>query len=402
MPEPVKKADEQQVIQPVNDNPSPTPPAPEETPEPIEPQPFDPTKFDPSDAEAVASLSDEDFAKLNQFIQEGKAPDAPPATDTADADTAKGDPDPAPASTEPTKLAGKYSSFDELTKGVEQLAAKLGKTDDPAIKALIDVARETGKHGAVENVYKALESEMGRKAAASAPAAKEPEISDTPLTTEEETRMMNEAASYTLQQIQISPLSKLFKDRGLEMPKTGEEFNALIDTQPFLAQEFKREFEAALRENLNIAKEHVKAQKSVVTQNEASLNADLKAIKDLATANDIALSDEELQAVKERVLQDGDNFVERYGVKFIRKGAFLKEFAAEVLPKKIADVRTNSLAKGREQAMKDVTELQKKTPKSISTSKVPAAKSKPAKIDENDTDAIAMMSDEELNRYGIK
>jgi len=404
MPEP--KADATEVIQPVNDNPSPAPPAVEpQPPEPIEPQPFDPAKFDANDAEAVASLSEEDFAKLNEHLNappEGNEPEPTPAKDTEGEDTSKAKGTPAPNEPTPTKLAGKYSSFDELAKGVEQLAGKLGKTDDPAIKALIDVARETGKHGKVEEVYKTLETELGRRAAASAPPAKEPVITDTPLTTEEEAKMLGEVSSYTLQQLHISPLSKMFRDRGLEMPKDAKEFEALVDTQPFLAIEFKRAFEEGLQGNLKIAKEHISAQKSVTSQNEASINADVQAIKGLAESNAIPLSDEEIAAVKERVLQDGDNFVERYGVRFVRKGALLREFAAEVLPKKIADVRQNSLAQGREQAMKDVAELQRKTPKSVSSAKIPAATAlKRGKIDENDPDAISKMTDEELARYGL-
>lgn len=371
---------------------------------------FDPSTIDPNDTDALASLTEEQLDAVTEFqasqkkeAQEKEAADNAPESEEEEdtAGTATGAS--AAAGDQQVKYADKYATPDELIKGVEALLGKLGYDND-FLRAQISTAKESKQYGAVEQMYKALEVEFGKRS--SQPASAAPDAAPTQDTQQADTvstedkDFVNKISAVAFSRLQGSQLERDLKDEGLSLPTTSEEFKALREGAPYFAMKFEMDFKAAYDEVAKEAIEHSTVLKGRDTHNLGIVNSDVQAIKDFAAANDLKLSDAEIEQVKASALASPLSYETKAGVKLLRPEAVKDYFNARILPSKIKEMQTAALSKGRLEASEDLDKLHKKAVRSIGTSPLNTrTRTKTAKVNVDNPDEVAALSDEQLENF---
>jgi len=349
---------------------------------------FDPSTVDSSDVEALARLNDEQLAAV-QGYKKPDAPDAGSDKDTPAADTA-------PVN-EPVKLAGKYATSEELVKGVSEISSKLGY---PAslVQAVLALAQKSGDFSSVEALYKSAEKELGERGT-QAPKPPAAPATDTPaVDTHGSAEVQQAVTSLTMSQIQSSALAQRMQAKGLQLPQNMEEFDSLVDVNPYFAMEFRQTFQELFQKNLGEANAYNEAAKTVESANASVVEADLKAVQDFATENGIKLSEAELGAIKVSALGRAYNYDAKHGHQFLRPGAVKETFFATVLPSKLQEIALNKQTEGRTQAIADLDRAAKKEVVGLGTSRISTKTRAIAKMpDLSDPDVVSKLPDAALN-----
>jgi ribosomal protein L7Ae-like RNA K-turn-binding protein len=357
---------------------------------------FDASKFNIDDHEAISNLTDEQLRSVEEYNKTASSQEEKPEAETSQSDTdetaaaAQAE----KAATDAVKYAGKYATTDDLVKGVNEIAKKLG-TD---VEAFIDVANETKDYKSVEALYKRLERKLSEGGAKSTGTEKAPEQdtaqSATPV---QDPALVQEVTTLTSSQIAMSPLATQFAQKGLQLPNNMQEFAELTEAAPYLAMQFQQLFQMKFADNMKLAHGYQEATKTVETENAKAVDSDTQAIKALATQLKFDVTDEEINAVKAAAMASPYSYTEKYGVKFLRAGAVKDYFMTTQLPNKLTEIQNKATVTGREQAVKDLEAAAKKNPNSIGTAKISTkTRAIPKMPDLSDPDIVASLPDEAL------
>ena len=367
--------------------------APAQETAPAEPA-FDASKVDVSDNEALAALDDTQLAEVQNL--KPASPAAEPDKGTPAPDTDAGSPAPT------GKYAGKYATTDDLSKGVTEIAGKLGYQKE-ALQAVLDAAKETGEFKSVELLYKKMERQLSEKGAAPAATAADPNAGARPATPAADTfsatdpKVSQAVDALTVSQLAVSPLAQEMSAKGLAIPRNMEEFEALKEINPYYAIEFRQAYRDVYANNLKQAEGYFEAAKTNEQANASVVDTDSRAIQQMASEQGFKVSDAELAAVKSTALANPFNYETRFGHKFLRANAVRDQFLVSALPAKIAEIKLSGEMSGREQAISDMEKAGNKEVKSLSTSRLTTkTRAIPKMPDLNDPSVIAGLPDEAL------
>jgi hypothetical protein len=362
--------------------------------EPQEPV-FDASKVDANDSEALSRLDDAQLAEVQNV--KPASPAAEPAQGTPANDTGAGTAAPA------GKYAGKYATIDDLSKGVTEIAAKLGYQKE-ALQAVLDSAKETGEFKSVEALYKKMERQLSEKGAAPAATVADPNAGPDKGTPAADTfsptdpKVSQAVDQLTVSQLANSPLAQEMSKKGISLPTNMEEFEALKEINPYYAVEFKQAYRDLYANNLKQAEGYFEAAKTVTQSNASVADTDSQAIQKMATEQGFKVSDAELEAVKTAAIANPFNYETRYGHKFLRANAVRDQFLVSVLPQKIAEIKLSGEVNGREQALSDMDKAGHREVRSLGTSRLSTKTRAIQKMpDLNDPDVIASLPDAALN-----
>jgi hypothetical protein len=362
--------------------------------EPAAPE-FDASKVDVGDSEALAGLDDAQLAEVQNLKPASPAAEPGKGTPAGDTDAGKA----APAG----KYAGKYATTDELSKGVTEIAGKLGYQKE-ALQAVLDAAKEAGEFKSVELLYKKLERQLSEKGAAPAATVADPNAGPDKGTPAADTfsptdpKVSQAVDQLTVSQLANSPLAQEMSKKGISLPTNMEEFEALKEINPYYAVEFKQAYRDLYANNLKQAEGYFEAAKTVTQSNASVADTDSQAIQKMATGQGFKVSDAELEAVKTAAIANPFNYETRYGHKFLRANAVRDQFLVSVLPQKIAEIKLSGEVNGREQALSDMDKAGHREVKSLGTSRLSTKTRAIQKMpDLNDPDVIASLPDAALN-----
>jgi hypothetical protein len=313
------------------------------------------------------------------------------------------------AATEEKKFAGKYSTSDELLKGVEEAAKKLGYMNDSLQEMLVG-AKESNEFKSIERLYKSLESEIGRRAAAP-PAAPtpaptpSPEVPDTTvIDTAVEGEIVQRMGALTYRQLEASDLAAEMARRGLSIPRTKADLDVLIDTAPYYATRFQNEFKSMFDANMTEARQHVAAQRGVKAYDTQVFDADVQSLRSELQAIGVPFTDTDVADLKARIDKSSFAREERFGVPHLRKGIARAIYMSEVMPGKLVELKNALLVQGREQAIADLNKAKEQNPGSLSTAGLKGGQPKPGagpKINPEDPDQVSKLTDKQLDYYAI-
>ena len=375
---------------------------------------FDPATVDVNDTEALARLSEDELEMVSNVkrdedgkvlpekeVEKEVADDAPPTGDTAGKATG----DTASAGDQQVKYADKYATSEDLVKGVEGLFTKLGYDND-IMRGVLAQAVEDKQFKSVERMYKALEVELGKRGSSQSTTQPAPESSPVRDTTTSDTvgaddkDFVERVSAVAFGRLQGTQLEQELRRRGLELPRTTEEFDALKEGAPYYAMRFEQEFKASYDSVARDAYEHTSTLKSKDTHDLGIINSDTQALKEFATANELKLTDAEIETAKAQALASPYSYDVKAGVKLLRPDAIKEYFFARVLPAKVKEMQTSLLAKGRMEASEDLEKLHKKTVKSVGTSNL-TTRSRTKKVDVNvdNPDEVSALTDEQLENF---
>lgn len=367
---------------------------------------FDPSKIDVTDTEALAGLSEEQLAQVEEYEKTKAAtpPEASPKKDTEAEDT--GEKPGGESAEKPTggaaKYAGKYATIDELIKGVGELAKKVGVPVE-AFQPVLDAAKALKQYASIEALYKNLEHVLSEKGAAPSQPASQPAAApakDTAATDtfdEADPKVLAAVNQLTLQQIAQSPIAARMAAKGISLPKNMEEFEALTEVNAYFASEFQRTYTELYRANIADAKSYFEAAKTVDSTNAKTTDSDVTAIRKLAEEHGFKVTDAEIDAAKAEALANAGSFEMRSGHKFLREGAVLTRFLHSVLPKKIDEIAVAKQAEGRMQAVRDL-DAKKKAEVTAASTMGPGTRGRAVQQmpDLSDPDVVASLPDEAL------
>lgn len=360
------------------------------------PPAFDPSKVDPNDGDALISLTDEQIEAVHKFQTATPTPEKAPATDTPPTDTVEkkpaGEPAEKPAGSA-TVYAGKYTSTDDLLKGVGEIGKKVG-ADDVAMQVVIAAAQKSGDFSSVETLYKLYESRLGAVAASetqdSTAPGEDTAVDMAALRSDPE--VSAQIDSLTTTQLAQSNLAQQMAAKGLALPKNMAEFEILTEVAPYLAMAFQQAYKELFTANLDEAKGYIEAERSLESSNARVMNTDTQSIQDFAKEQGFKLSDAEVAAVKTAALANPANYESRYGHKFLREGALRDQFMITAMPSKLAEIKIAKEAEGRMQAVNDLKNIHRKEVTSIGTSRLTTKTRAAQKMpDLNDPDVVAQL-----------
>lgn len=365
---------------------------------------FDPSVIDVTDSDALAGLTDEQIESVSKHNREKAAgtPEGESGSDTSSTDTAQTAEAAAAAkaSETATKYAGKYATTDDLAQGVSEIGKKLGVD----VSAFIGAAKESGEFKSLESLYKQFEKTLSeRGAAASAqPGVTQPApLTDTAKTVtspETDPEVVKSVTQLAMTQLATSNLATRMQAKGLNLPKSMEEFEALTEINPYFAMEFKQTFQEAYRANMEDAKGYIEAERTVGSANASVVDADVKAVQDFAKENSFKLSDAEIESLKSQALANPYNYDTRHGHKFLRASAVRDQFMVSVLPSKIKEINISKNIEGRSQAVNDLKKASEREITSLGTSRISTKTRAIQKMpDLNDPAVIEHLPDAALN-----
>lgn len=371
--------------------------------EETEEQGFVPEGVDSTDSEQLSALSDEELdavaevapspEKAQEKEQLGKEPDTEETTEG----------EPAPTEGDDQLFAGKYKSFDELVKGVDQIAQKLGYSSK-AFQHVVEAAKAADDATSVEALYKGLEGQLGEKGAVTQGEAKPGQesapagTSSTDTFNPQDPKVTVAVDQLTASQIAQSGLAGEFQKANLPLPTNMEEFDQLKVLNPYLAMEFKQLYSQMYQRNLGEAKGYFDAAKTVESSNAKVIDTDTKALTQIAEANGFKLTPEEIAEVKSAALGVPYNYETKYGHKFLRENAVRDHFMATKMLAKLEEIKVAQQAEGRVQAVNDLNAAGKREIRSVGTSRLSTKTRAIQKMpDLNDPAVLAGLPDEALN-----
>ena len=361
---------------------------------------FDPSKVDLSDPDALAALTDEQFAEVTKH---NASPQPEPAPGTPDSDTDAAAKAAAAEKAAAGKYAGKYATTDDLVKGVTEIAKKVGVD----VTAFVEAAKESKEFKSLESLYKRMEKTLGEKGAVTTGSQGDPAKPPATGTADADTfdpanpDVANAIDKLTLQQLAGSALSTRLQSKGLAMPTNMEEFDELAEKSPYFAMEVKQAYEALYRSNTEQAKGFFEAKRTVEGANAGVVATDTQSLKALATEQGFTLSDVEVEAAKTAALANPNSYETRYGHKFLRPNAVRDHFLVNALPAKLGEIKIAQQAAGRTQAVADLERAKNKEVGGIGAAKLNTRTRVAGKMpDVTNPDVLATMPDEILNYVG--
>lgn len=360
------------------------------------PPPFDPASVNPEDADALSMLTEQQLSMVEEYHSKAQAApkkDTPPATET-----------PAPAPQESEKLyAGKYKTAEDLLKGIREAAAVLYGSDAEVFEDALKVVQSTGKVEDVESLYTRLASAIGRRGSqkqslptegTEAPVTETPRRADP---VENDQQIARAAAQATIDRLAGSELGRELIAQGIGIPDTAEKFEALKTAQPYYAMAWQTAFSKVFEENLNLGRHSYRAAKEAPEHNQKTRDTAIRAVTEFAQKHGLTFDEQAQKDLIAQVDADASLYEERYGAKFLRTGAVERAFYAR-LPELLPTILEAAKAQGRLEAAKDLTKPQNQPPRTIGTAKVAGSvsRSQGRKIDLNDPDQLARLSDAEI------
>jgi hypothetical protein len=382
--------------------------------------------------EDLRSLSDEELER--QIAESGKpAPDAADSTGEAAATTGEGEgagettpPEtgeetgdtPPPATEEgekppetpgeegepPKLLAGKYKTENELAKGLVEIGKPLSINQE-FLQDVVDLARKSGDFSKVEEMYGKLDGQLSQqreaeKAAAEAAPAKEPAPPATPSpeTAEQREQLAGVIAEEVRVDLKSLPIARKLNEAGIDIPETKAAMDQLQELNPGLWVELRDEVKKLWDDKWAMTDSFIKAETELPTFKEQQRAEAKTKIKNLVSEYGLEFPETEIDKAFDEADSSGAYSEDRDGVTYPKSGGYYRHFMAEKLPDLLPEVRTKAEAKGREQYLADLKKMKEGTVDTVSTTKVPGAPAtKEAKaLDVNDREAVAHLSDEEL------
>lgn len=363
---------------------------------------FDPSTIDLNDPDAMSSLTDDQISEVEKYNKEHPTPEPGTEQDTPGKDTAAGAEAAAAekAKADATKYAGKYATTDDLAKGVNEIAKKLGID----VTAFVEAAKASGEFKTLESLYKQYEKTLSEKGSVTTDAGKTPGASPATDTKPSDTfnpndpQVANAVDRLTLSQIAQSNLAQRMQAKGYNLPTNMEEFDALAEVNPYFAMEFKSTYEKLYGANLEQAKGYFEARNTVEGANAKVVDTDTQAINAMATEHGFKISPEEIAAVKAKALANPANYEDRYGHKFLRANAIRDEFLISSLAGKVKEIALTNKAAGRGEAIEDLSRHSKKEIGGLGASKAGSrTRAIPKMPDLNDPDVVASLPTEALD-----
>jgi hypothetical protein len=366
-------------------------PAPDPTPDP-EPEKFDPSKVDVADSEALSSLTQPQLKEVEQFLDTNA-----PTVEKPDKDTsATGTPSSEPA---PKKYADKYETSDALAEGVSEAAKKLGWSEKYT-SSMIEQAKTSKDFGALENAYKIMEGAISSGLVlATSPVNPDadPTRVVTPVQTDTSIETLKRVTELTLESIEASPLAQKFANEGLTIPRTAEEVEALWESSPKLAIQFREYWKGTFD---NIKGELLAFQAAKVeseTHNKKLFDSAETTIKQLADKVGLKLTDAEIKAEAEKIKSTEDYYAVKNGSKYLKDSVLRDHFFARVLPDRFNSVLREAEARGAVKGVTRIEENRRSMPSTISSTMAPSRDRQQKAIDYTDVDQLSSLSDAQLD-----
>jgi hypothetical protein len=358
----------------------PTPATPGEGETPPEPSPGEEGQETPPAGEQAPATPEE----------------TPPGTETEPEPGAEPEP-------EPKLLAGKYKSTEDLAKGLTEIGKPLGIHPGVLERAVADF-QKSGDWDKGEELYVELNRQLEeRKAADAAARGQEPQPAQpdtgpetTAPTPEEVGRIVaNETMKQTIQLPVVAEMKRL----GVEMPTTEEAWAQLKVEYPAHWIELKTEMQKIYNDLWQEAQEISKAEQGVDAAFKAERETASEKIREFAKENDLGITDEEIDAFLKETEAGGSLTEDRHGVRYPREGAYWHYFLVKKMPELLPKIRQSAEARGRVQHTQDLKKMGSETVETISTTIGGTKKQTDApKIDAEDRDSLANLSDTDLDR----
>jgi hypothetical protein len=324
------------------------------------------------------------------------------AADKAAADKAAADKLAADKSGAEGLIAGKFKTNDELVKAVEDTAATL-KLNTKIIAPAIALAKESGRYNALADMYTALEEEQQAKAAAERGASEKPTLpSKAPVETEEE-RSNREAIvqQHVMDELRGSDIAKELEKAGITFPETQDAVQEAYNKNPWLLGQFSEEFRKRFEAGNKVTLDHRNAVYEVTPHNDGVISGQTEGIMKMMTDLGLPAKREEIEVfVRETYQKDRFALEDRVGVAFFRDGYAKQAYTVANLDKILEQRRILDQREARAQYDKDMKEIRERSVQSISTLPIPSSPERleEKKVDVNDREAVARLSDAELDR----
>jgi hypothetical protein len=340
----------------------------------------------PDTAEAVPPAAEATPEETEQ-TQEKKEPETP--IDTAKVVEKKDAPavEPAKADKAEKTYAGKnYADEFEFVHSVYEVAKALDK-DKKEFRPLIDEAKKTGDYSKLEAKYKEYQAEFTRKSQeqkekektlVDTPAKAEPNNTEIPITPEVAEQINAEA----MRRFGETDVAQELKERGIEFPKTPEEFTELRLLERGLAKDLRETIERIGKEVQEDAKNILRSRQEAPVHNKSQIEKSKSQIEEFGKKWNITFTPEELQSILEEAQKVDSVYEDKNGAKFLRDKAIFKYFmaekASEYLEKAIDSqkkaIEVDAKAKGAIEADQKLKENKDRSLSTISTTNIPSGK----------------------------
>lgn len=366
--------------------------------------------------EEISKLTDEQLDRA--IAGEAPAPPAPPAPAPAPAapeppstpapapaEPAPAAPATAPAPAEaapaPPKLfAGKYKTEDDLARGLVAIGKPLGIPTD-VLENAVALARKTGDWATAEAMYSSLNKDLSRRKSEGVPAPRAPQGPQPTVqpAADRETTLRNVVAQEVRNDVLKSDVVAELRNLGVELPTTKEGWAQLRSDYPYYAMKLERYAEERYNHHMKDGQDYLAALDGADSAREAERESAQEKILSFVKDKSLQLSEEDVKAFLDEADENESGYVDKNGVPYPSADGYVRHFFATKLPELVDQIRISAETAGRSQAAKDLANMSGRTTQSISTETLPGAnRTQPKKIDLEDREAVARLSDEDLER----
>jgi len=326
------------------------------------------------------------------------APEAAPGAGTpepkpAEAEAAPGQPEP-----EAHKYAGKYSTTEELAKGLAEIAKPLGLSQG-AVDAVVKMAEKSGDWQNAENVYLELQKSLRKPAEPQGrkPEEQAPELAAEGEITSDDFKLI---VDETNKQIQSEPIVAELRKAGLDIPRTSEEWEAMKKDYPYYATKWNETYTNVFRDLRDTVIRFKAREREAGPHNEKMVESNKQLIRDFAKQYKLKVSDEELAQIIEQGRQHSIPYEERDGVRFLTEDGLHRYFLAYHFPRIAQELQQAERIAGRTEALADLEKNRRVAAGGgISTSNLPTARrdqAGPPKVNPEDESQVRKLTDEQI------
>jgi len=370
--------------------------------------------------EEIDSMSDKELDQaLAAPATETGEPAAAPASPTPEPTATPSEtPAPEPATPKPGEegymFAGKYKSTEDLAKGILEISKPL-QLPEAAFKQVVELAKKTGDWSAAEQFYKELDGELShRRSTTPAQPAMPPTTPPAPSQTVTPGEPPPEAveqelgriiARETWTQSQNLPVVVELRNMGVDVPTTEEGWRQLKMEHPAEYIELKQEMQKVYSGLWEESRAYMKAQNELPSAVSAERDNARTKINQLLGEYGVKVADDQINQILAKAEQENPFYEDRSGVRYPATDSFFRYFLVQQLPTLLPEIRAAAELRGREAHIKDLAEMHRKTIPSVAAGSRVTGPLTDVKVDLDNPDEIARLSDEELERHirsGVK
>ena len=330
--------------------------------------------------------------------KEGEPPAVAPAKEPAE-----------PAAPAEKLLAGKYKTNDDLGKGLLEIGKAL-KYNPKTLERFLGIAKKTGDWAEVEQAYLELQETLSKNQKAAStdqPPAKEEgtpkgDQPPQPATAEERQALAEEMhvlMAEVAREMEDTPVVREMKEQGIPIPKTREEFRQLKTDYPYYARDFNDQFMATYKQLQKEIGDYNQALQTVESHTTTAKESAKQQIGEYNKEFGLKLDDAKIQEIIDQALKSEFVYETKSGVKFVRDNGIAEHFLAKQFPTLAKAIKTNGELDGRKQHLDDLDTMQKKTLSSISTSHIPPTRREKGKVNLDDPQQVAGVSDDDMEKH---